>query len=505
MPPPPTLIVFVRHPRPGTAKTRLIPALGTHGAPLAQHRMTHRTLAAAAVCGADVQLHVSGDPADTAALYPGPWTVHRQRDGNLGHRLASAVAGVPGPVAVIGTDCPGLTAAHLSAAFAALATHDAAIGPAVDGGYYLLALRRFTPAVFQNISWSTDRVAAQTRAAAASSGLTMAELPTLADVDEPADLAHLPPVYAPGHVVVTGATGSLGRHFIARLTAAVTAVRITAVVRAPVDLGPNVTCLVHDLTAGRLTLPDHDAVWHFAGKTDLTGHDPAAWAVNDAGTAAVVAARPKLLFHVSTAYVCGTRGGAVAETDPPPDCYRNEYEVSKAVAESRVAGVPGCVFRPSVVATDVAGSGHAIDRVATAVLGAGRSGEPLVIRLPPTASLNVVHADWVHAAMTTLAANPSGRTYHLTARRPLFLADVAAAAAAIDPSWLVVLDPSAKYRSLTPASRRLDRAITPLRHYLTADVRFDRSQFDADAADLAAMPEFDVFAVLKHRWSLACG
>ena len=510
-----TAIVFVRHPRPGTAKTRLIPALGTHGAAIAQHRMTRRTLAAVRASGLAAQLHVSGDVAAAAALYPGPWTVHPQTDGDLGHRLATAAAGVAGPVAVIGTDCPGLTAEHLTAAFGQLDTAAVSIGPAVDGGYYLLAMRHFHPELFRGISWSTDRVADQTRAAAAAEGLTLAELPPLGDVDTPDDLPLLPPVYAPRRLAVTGATGAIGTRFVAGLLRDLPKLRVTVLARSPrpplralLDrYAGRVTVIQQDLCSPHLSpsqrklLTESDGLWHLAARTALDGGDDGAtWATNDGGTAAVLdllaaSDAPGPLLHLSTAFVCGAGTGPVAESDLPDGGFRNAYEASKAAAERRVrsamaAGLRGAILRPGVVVGDDAdGSPKAIDAVAAAVFAAERAGEPLLVRGPADAALNVVHADWLLAAMSAVAAAPpDGRTFHLTAARPLRLADVA-----------TVVDPATPARELPPVSRRLDRAVAPLRPYLSAGVTFDRANLDAAAPDLVGLAECDPAVVLQHR------
>ena len=92
-------------------------------------------------------------------------------------------------MAIIGTDCPGLRASHLAGAFAALETADVVLGPATDGGYYLLGLRQPQPELFRNKAWSTDSVLADTVADARRLGLRVALLPELRDVDDVDDLA----------------------------------------------------------------------------------------------------------------------------------------------------------------------------------------------------------------------------------------------------------------------------------------------------------------------------
>ncbi len=92
-------------------------------------------------------------------------------------------------VALIGSDLPSLPPAHITAAFARLdAGADIVLGPAEDGGYYLVAATAPHPELFTGIAWSTDAVYAQTAARAAASGLTLATLPPWYDIDTMADL-----------------------------------------------------------------------------------------------------------------------------------------------------------------------------------------------------------------------------------------------------------------------------------------------------------------------------
>ena len=412
-----TLVIFVRYPQPGSAKTRLIPALGTHGAAVAQHRMTTRTLAAAAEVararGVRVQLHASGDVAAVRALYPGPWSVQPQSAGDLGHRLRTAVAAAfdgGGPVVVVGSDCPQMTPSYLSAAFDALTTSDTVIGPALDGGYTLLGLRQMRADLFTDIEWSTDRVSAQTRAAATNAGLTMATLPALGDVDTPDALRLLPPVYSPQRIAVTGATGAIAVRFLDRLLHDVPSLHVTVLVRPSATrpplfcrllerFGRQITLLEHDLCSLEELLPDDrrrlgetDGLWHFAASTAMTGPDADVWRVNDGGTQQLLDVlssvdAPGPLFHISTAFVSGTRSGHVSEVDPPAEAFRNSYEASKAAAERRVRGafgdgLRGFVIRPSVVIEDEPSPAKMIDVVAAAVVATIRGARPIVLATP---------------------------------------------------------------------------------------------------------------------------
>jgi len=86
-------------------------------------------------------------------------------------------------VILIGSDCPGVHARLVSRAFADLDEHELVIGPAHDGGYYLIGLREPAPGLFRSIGWSTDAVLKQTLARAGRLGLRAAVLPILRDVD----------------------------------------------------------------------------------------------------------------------------------------------------------------------------------------------------------------------------------------------------------------------------------------------------------------------------------
>lgn len=193
-----TVIVFAKAPRPGQAKTRLIPVLGAQGAAQLAERLLHATLhhAAAADVG-PVDLCVTPDRhhmAFAAAALRYGLTLSEQGDGELGERMARAFARVLAGAAralLIGTDVPGLDAGYLRAAAQALDDHDAVFGPAADGGYTLVGLKRPEPGLFVGMRWSHAAVMAQTRERLAMLNLRHVELPLLHDIDEPADLRHL--------------------------------------------------------------------------------------------------------------------------------------------------------------------------------------------------------------------------------------------------------------------------------------------------------------------------
>ncbi len=189
----PSIAVLAKAPIPGLAKTRLMPALGAHGAAVLQERLTERAVATA--CAAKLgAVTLWGTPDIRHASFRELVSQYRirfarQPDGDLGARMLAAIAG---PTLVIGTDCPALTPDHLRAAAAGLREHDVVLIPAEDGGYVLIGMNAPQPALFSDMIWSTDTVLAETRKRIASLSLSARELETLFDIDRPEDLARLP-------------------------------------------------------------------------------------------------------------------------------------------------------------------------------------------------------------------------------------------------------------------------------------------------------------------------
>jgi rSAM/selenodomain-associated transferase 1 len=179
--------LFTRWPEAGRAKTRLIPALGAQGAADLHRRLTERTVATVRAAGLHLEIRSTG--ADPALFRE--WleveTVVDQGEGDLGERLARAAEGLP--VLLLGADIPGLLPQHLRDAAAALAHHPAVIGPAADGGYWLLGLAVPIPALFRDVAWGTGSVLATTLARLPAE---TPQLETLSDLDTPDDLAHWP-------------------------------------------------------------------------------------------------------------------------------------------------------------------------------------------------------------------------------------------------------------------------------------------------------------------------
>jgi len=195
------LVIFAKAPVGGLAKTRLMPALGPDGAAqLAERLLDHALQQALALPVEHLELCVS--PTDQHPAFErardtaqGRLHVTLQGEGDLGERMHRALARVLAQhsrALLIGTDAPALDTPLLAQAAQALQTHPAVFVPALDGGYALVGLTRPCPALFLDMVWSTPQVMQDSRARAHQIGLSWAELPPVADIDEPADLNHLP-------------------------------------------------------------------------------------------------------------------------------------------------------------------------------------------------------------------------------------------------------------------------------------------------------------------------
>jgi rSAM/selenodomain-associated transferase 1 len=187
------LFIMIKEPRAGRVKTRLGAGIGmTRAAWWFRHqsrRLIHKL-------GRDPRWQtVLAVSPDTEGLQSRIWPADLPRwpqgQGDLGDRMGAIFRNAPiGPVVIIGADIPGITPALIEKAFRALGDHDAVFGPATDGGYWLVGMKRGTRAVpahlFENVRWSTKHALADT--VASLSGAQVAMLDTLRDVDVAADL-----------------------------------------------------------------------------------------------------------------------------------------------------------------------------------------------------------------------------------------------------------------------------------------------------------------------------
>ena len=220
------LIVFTRYPEPGKSKTRLIPALGPERAAQLQREMTQHVLGWAKALGKGDRHHLCDDQRSASVPAFGPFrqmvpvpfskfclevcfdggdeSLMRQEFGNdlaychqsagdLGRRMCAAFDSAfqtgSRRVVLIGTDCPELDDRLVQAALDRLGENDLVLGPASDGGYYLIGLRSPAPSLFDGIPWGTGEVLLATLRVAEAAGLSVTLLPRLPDVDCPEDLA----------------------------------------------------------------------------------------------------------------------------------------------------------------------------------------------------------------------------------------------------------------------------------------------------------------------------
>lgn len=196
----PTRIVLVaKAPIPGLAKTRLAPVLGVEGAARLARLMFCRALHEARASGVgSVEIYATpsgADPVWATLSVPPDVAWSEQPEGDLGVRLASIARRVSEAgerVLLAGTDCPALDAEAFRLAAASLDRSDAVMLPTFDGGYALLGLRRFSPALFERIPWSTPGAAHASRERLRDLGWRLHVGPMVHDIDEPGDLRWLP-------------------------------------------------------------------------------------------------------------------------------------------------------------------------------------------------------------------------------------------------------------------------------------------------------------------------
>lgn len=182
---------MLKEPRPGRVKTRLGGGIGLTAAAWWFRHQSQALLRRLEDPRWDLVLAVSPDAEGLVSrVWPPHLVRHPQGGGDLGQRMARVFRnGPPGPVVIIGADIPAITRRHVARAFAALGEGEAVIGPAPDGGYWLIGLKNTAPpppGLFAGVRWSTYHALADTLASAAGLRVTLIE--TLADVDTMADL-----------------------------------------------------------------------------------------------------------------------------------------------------------------------------------------------------------------------------------------------------------------------------------------------------------------------------
>ncbi|MCW8906401.1 MAG: TIGR04282 family arsenosugar biosynthesis glycosyltransferase [Sedimenticola sp.] len=210
------ILLFAKAPLPGRVKTRLIPRIGARQASDLHAELLWRTLGSAAGGLAPLQLWCTPDtlhPLFQEAARAAEVSLHSQVGNDLGERMAYATKTAlaeAGSVLLIGADCPVLARSHLRQALDWLAAgRDAVLGPAEDGGYVLLGLRRHHPQLFEGMAWGTGAVLQETRQRLRQLGLTVSELETLWDLDRAEDLQRYRRQVAPLQALASGLPDSI--------------------------------------------------------------------------------------------------------------------------------------------------------------------------------------------------------------------------------------------------------------------------------------------------------
>ena len=183
----PAIITFIKNPELGKAKTRLAATVGDERAlEIYKELLRHTRETVQAVAGIDAFLFYSKFIDENDDWSNDFFTKKLQPAGDLGTKMIAAFAEVfktNQPVIIVGSDCASLTSEILENAISILKEKDFVIGPAIDGGYYLLGMNTFQPSVFENIEWSTEQVFLQTVAKIEALKMNYGLLPALSDID----------------------------------------------------------------------------------------------------------------------------------------------------------------------------------------------------------------------------------------------------------------------------------------------------------------------------------
>jgi uncharacterized protein len=179
------LIIFIKNAVLGKVKTRLAASIGDVAAlEVYKGLLDHTRIVTLAIDAARLLFYA--DKVERHDLWPEKkYSKSLQSGGDLGERMSNAFrqATEYDKKIIIGSDCPGITAELIEMAFTALDFHDVVIGPAADGGYYLLGMNNLIPELFEHIPWSTDQVLSETFKILQQKRLLYKLLPPLRDVD----------------------------------------------------------------------------------------------------------------------------------------------------------------------------------------------------------------------------------------------------------------------------------------------------------------------------------
>ena len=197
------IILFTRYPTPGKCKTRLIPSMGEQGAAEVHEKLTRKIVSKLDqlqnVLPHRAEIHYDGCSLKEMKDWLGQGHQYEeQNQGDLGRRMALAICqnlGNHEAIILLGSDCPGINVHILTEALNSLTAKDLVIGPAHDGGYYLIGVsgglkKKECASLFQDIAWGTDQVFEETLTKARKLKLIAHILPKLHDIDTPADLQY---------------------------------------------------------------------------------------------------------------------------------------------------------------------------------------------------------------------------------------------------------------------------------------------------------------------------
>ena len=184
------VITFIKNPELGKVKTRLASTVGNEQAlKIYNSLMTHTRKVVESVAAKRLLFYSQWINTEDE-WSPNFFHKSLQPEGDLGNRMTVAFeAGFEnnGPVIIVGSDCPGLSPEIIEEGFLALEKNDFVIGPALDGGYYLLGMKSYSPSLFEDIKWSTETVKDETINKIKALGKSVSELTPLSDIDYEAD------------------------------------------------------------------------------------------------------------------------------------------------------------------------------------------------------------------------------------------------------------------------------------------------------------------------------
>lgn len=186
----PTLIIFAKYPEAGKVKSRLAKDIGPESAAALYKKMVEQVIDRTRPANGNYRQIICFDPSEkmkefAAAWFPG-CEMFPQFTGDLGQKMLAALGETlkkKQMALLIGTDCLEVDRALIAGAFERLCTHDLVLGPAKDGGYYLIGCKKIYPELFSGIEWSTERVLSQTLKAANALKLSVSLLRELEDID----------------------------------------------------------------------------------------------------------------------------------------------------------------------------------------------------------------------------------------------------------------------------------------------------------------------------------